>query len=218
LGSILRGRARGVSGEPVEGISWIEEGIEDYRALGSTLGLPCFLALKAEALFAANRNSEALEAIEEAQAVPKSVKYFAGAPNCTGSARCSSRLWMLMRLKLTIRSAQPLKPQSNKNRFRWKTRGKEPTRNTADKKRVRQEDVDSDYLFAAERIDNHAATDQHIQSGTATEAVPPALAFRGVPLREAPRLSRTMRQKLEILFLFSQTEHNILCLEQLLLQ
>jgi hypothetical protein len=60
---------RSVSGEPVEGISWIEQGIEDYRALGSTLGSPFFLALKAEALFAANRSSEALEAIEEAQSV-----------------------------------------------------------------------------------------------------------------------------------------------------
>jgi tetratricopeptide (TPR) repeat protein len=69
LGSILRGWVRSVSGEPVEGISSIEQGIENYRAFGSTLGLPFFLALKAEALFAANRSSEALEAVEEAQAV-----------------------------------------------------------------------------------------------------------------------------------------------------
>ena len=58
-----------VSGDTVEGISWIEQGIKDYRAPGSTLGLPLFLALKAEALFTANRSSEALEAVEEAQAV-----------------------------------------------------------------------------------------------------------------------------------------------------
>ena len=56
-------------GDTVEGISWIEQGIKDYRAPGSTLGLPLFLALKAEALFTANRSSEALEAVEEAQAV-----------------------------------------------------------------------------------------------------------------------------------------------------
>jgi hypothetical protein len=43
--------------------------LSNYRAFGSTLGLPFFLALKAEALFAANRSSEALEAVEEAQAV-----------------------------------------------------------------------------------------------------------------------------------------------------
>jgi tetratricopeptide (TPR) repeat protein len=69
IGSILRGWVRSVSGEPVEGISWIEQGIEEYRAPGSTLGLPYFLALKAEALFAANRSSEALAAVEEAEAV-----------------------------------------------------------------------------------------------------------------------------------------------------
>ena len=69
IGSILRGWVLSVSGEPVEGISWIEQGIKDYRAPGSTLGLPYFLALKAEALFTANRSSEALEAVEEAQAV-----------------------------------------------------------------------------------------------------------------------------------------------------
>ena len=69
LGSILRGWVHSVSGDTVEGISWIEQGIKDYRAPGSTLGLPIFLALKAEALFTANRSSEALEAVEEAQAV-----------------------------------------------------------------------------------------------------------------------------------------------------
>src|SRR5262245_46506758 len=58
-----------VSGDTVEGISWIEQGIKEYRAPGSTLGLPLFLALKAEALFTAKRNSEALETIEEAQAI-----------------------------------------------------------------------------------------------------------------------------------------------------
>jgi len=69
LGFILRGWVHSVSGDTVEGISWIEQGIKDYRAPGSTLGLPLFLALKAEALFTANRSSEALEAVEEAQAV-----------------------------------------------------------------------------------------------------------------------------------------------------
>jgi predicted ATPase len=69
IGSILRGWVRSVSGDTVKGISWIEQGIEDYRAPGSMLGLPYFLALKAEALFVANRTSEALEAVEEAEAV-----------------------------------------------------------------------------------------------------------------------------------------------------
>jgi serine/threonine protein kinase/predicted ATPase len=69
IGSILCGWVRSVSGETVEGISWIEQGIKDYRAPGSTLGLPFFLSLKAEALFTANRTSEALKALEEAEAV-----------------------------------------------------------------------------------------------------------------------------------------------------
>jgi Protein kinase domain/NACHT domain len=65
---VLRGWACSVSGDPVNGISLIEEGMEDYRATGSTIGRPMLLALKAEALYLADRTSEALEIIEEAQA------------------------------------------------------------------------------------------------------------------------------------------------------
>ena len=36
-GAILRGWARSASGDTAEGISWIEDGIEDYRATGSML-------------------------------------------------------------------------------------------------------------------------------------------------------------------------------------
>jgi tetratricopeptide (TPR) repeat protein len=68
-GAIYRGWARSASGDTVAGIAEIEEGIGDYRAMGSMLFLPCFLALKAEALYFANRNSEALEALTEAEAV-----------------------------------------------------------------------------------------------------------------------------------------------------
>ena len=50
-------------------LSWIEDGIEAYRATGSMLEVPLFLALKAEALHLADRTSEALEAIEEAEAL-----------------------------------------------------------------------------------------------------------------------------------------------------
>jgi serine/threonine protein kinase len=78
IGSILRGWVLSVSGEPVEGILWIEQGIKDYRAPGSTLGLPYFLGLKAEALFAANRSSEALETVEDAEAAAE---------------KCEARFW-----------------------------------------------------------------------------------------------------------------------------
>jgi ATP/maltotriose-dependent transcriptional regulator MalT len=54
-------------GDTAEGISWIEQGIRDFRATGSMLGLPFYLSLKAEALHLAGRTSEALEAINEAQ-------------------------------------------------------------------------------------------------------------------------------------------------------
>ena len=65
----MRGWARSVSGDTAEGIAWIEHGIRDYRATGSMLGMPYFLALKAEALYLAHRTSEALEAISEAEAL-----------------------------------------------------------------------------------------------------------------------------------------------------
>ena len=42
---------------------------KDYRATGAILDLPYFLALKAEALHLADRTSEALEAIREAEAL-----------------------------------------------------------------------------------------------------------------------------------------------------
>ena len=68
-GVVLRGWARSASGKLVEGISCIEAGIRDYQATGAVLRLPYFLALKAEALYLADRTSEALEAIREAEAL-----------------------------------------------------------------------------------------------------------------------------------------------------
>ena len=69
IGSILRGWARCASGDTTEGISWIEDGIREYRAPGSTLGMPIWLAVKAEALYLADRIYEALDAIKEAEAL-----------------------------------------------------------------------------------------------------------------------------------------------------
>jgi hypothetical protein len=67
IGSILRGWARSVSGDSAEGLLWIEQGIRDFRATGSVLGLPHHLSLQAEALHLAGRTSEALEAINEGE-------------------------------------------------------------------------------------------------------------------------------------------------------
>ena len=69
LGTIWHGWARSASGDTAEGIPWIEQGIRDYRATGSVLGLPRDLAKKAEALYLADRTFEALEAINEAEAI-----------------------------------------------------------------------------------------------------------------------------------------------------
>jgi serine/threonine protein kinase/tetratricopeptide (TPR) repeat protein len=66
-GAIYRGWARSALGNTEEGIPWIEQGIRDYRATGTVLGVPGILAQKAEALYLANRTPEALEAINEAE-------------------------------------------------------------------------------------------------------------------------------------------------------
>jgi hypothetical protein len=67
--TIYRGWAHSTLGNPAEGIPLIEQGIRDYRATGSMRRMPYFLLLKAEALYFADRVSEALEAITEAEGV-----------------------------------------------------------------------------------------------------------------------------------------------------
>ena len=68
-GEVLRGWARCACGETAEGIALIEHGIADWLATGATLVVPYYLALKAEGLHFADRSSEALEAISEAEAL-----------------------------------------------------------------------------------------------------------------------------------------------------
>jgi tetratricopeptide (TPR) repeat protein len=69
LGAIHRGWALSASGDTTEGVSWVERGITDLRAIGAVLGMPIYLARKAETLHLADRTSEALEAINEAEAL-----------------------------------------------------------------------------------------------------------------------------------------------------
>jgi predicted ATPase len=68
-GQVFRGWSRSVAGDTAQGISWIQNGIEGWRAPGVMLAVPLFLALKAEALHVAERTSESLEAIREAEAL-----------------------------------------------------------------------------------------------------------------------------------------------------
>jgi tetratricopeptide (TPR) repeat protein len=74
IGVINRGWARSVLGNTAQGIVWIEQGIRDYRATGAVLGLPYYLGRKAEALYLADRTSEALEAINEAEALAERIE------------------------------------------------------------------------------------------------------------------------------------------------
>jgi hypothetical protein len=67
LGEIFRAWAASAFGSSAEGLSWIQDGIRHYQATGSKLGMPYFLALKAEALHLASRTAEALEAVKEAE-------------------------------------------------------------------------------------------------------------------------------------------------------
>jgi hypothetical protein len=117
-GAIYRGWARSASGDTAEGISWLEQGPIDLRATGAVLGLPYFLGLKAEALHLADRTSEALEAISEAEALLKDLSSAIFVLNCTGFAACFSRLWVPTRPKLAPHSAQPSIPQKSRSRFR----------------------------------------------------------------------------------------------------
>ena len=71
IGKVFRGWARSAS-DSREGLSWIEEGIDEFRANGSILWMSYFLALKAGALHLAERASEALGAITEAEAFVES--------------------------------------------------------------------------------------------------------------------------------------------------
>jgi tetratricopeptide (TPR) repeat protein len=47
VGKVVRGWARSASGSTAEGLSWIEDGIDEFRATGSILWMSYFLALKA---------------------------------------------------------------------------------------------------------------------------------------------------------------------------
>jgi hypothetical protein len=79
VGTIWRGWASSVSGDIKEGIPWIEQGIRDLRATGSIIGLPIYLVPRAEALHLADRTSEALETINEAETLAERFEHRA---NC----------------------------------------------------------------------------------------------------------------------------------------
>jgi tetratricopeptide (TPR) repeat protein len=73
-GVIYRGWVCSASGDTAEGIPRIEQGIRDLRATSAVLGLPHSLTLKAEALYLTDRSAEALEAINEAEALAERIE------------------------------------------------------------------------------------------------------------------------------------------------
>ena len=69
VGAIYKGWARSASGDTAAGVAWIEDGIRDWLETGAVRLMPVWLSLKAEALYLADRTSEALEAIQKAVAL-----------------------------------------------------------------------------------------------------------------------------------------------------
>ena len=67
FGKIFWGRARSASESTAEGLSWIEKGIDEVQATRTISWISYCLALKAEALHLADRDSESLQAIAEAE-------------------------------------------------------------------------------------------------------------------------------------------------------
>jgi hypothetical protein len=128
----------------------IENGIENYQAHGSAIvTVPLWLALKAEALHLADRTSEALAVIREAEALGE---------------RSEERWWHaeLYRLrgvflaavgadhnKIEASFCAAINSLGSRSRCRWRNAPKQLTRNTVAKKRTPQRDVDSGFLFGS---------------------------------------------------------------------
>src|SRR6516225_6812003 len=91
-------------------------------------------------------------------------------PSCTCFAVCSSLLLAPPNLKLRLRSVKPSESRGSRSRFRTRSAPKQPTRNIVAKKRVRQEDVDSDYLFG-NRLERPAFAGAALVASSATRTV-----------------------------------------------
>jgi tetratricopeptide (TPR) repeat protein len=146
-GSIFRGWARSASGNTTEGIPWIEQGIRDLRATGTVLGLPGHLACKAEAFHLADRTSEALEAISEAEAL---VERFEERRWCAELHRLRGVFLAAMGAEETQIEAsfcEAIRIAKEQKSIHSRNAQKQPTRNTVAKKRAHREDEGSDYLF-----------------------------------------------------------------------
>ena len=137
VGTVFRGWARSASGDTAEGIR--VDRARNRGLSGNRLRCwrPVVLALKAEALHLADRTSEALEAIREAEALAE---------------RLEERWWCaeLHRLRgvflaaigadeteIETAFALPSESQGSRSRFRWRNARKQPTRDIITKRRKR---------------------------------------------------------------------------------
>ena len=67
FGTAMLGWTRSVAGLFTQGISWMDDGIEELRTSGALLPISGLLGAKAEALYLANRTSEALDTTKQAE-------------------------------------------------------------------------------------------------------------------------------------------------------
>jgi hypothetical protein len=125
----------------------IEQGIRDFRATGAVPALPYFLSLKAEALHLADRTSEALETIKQAENMGERFQ----------KRERSAELHPLRGVFLTAMGAEQTKieafPHSDQNRkgaevgFPRETRRSNLRGVPASKKQAGQKGGDCVYLF-----------------------------------------------------------------------
>jgi hypothetical protein len=143
LSAIGRGWGRSASGNTAEGISLIEQGIRNLRETGTVLAIPHYLARMAEALHLADRTSEALEAINEAEAPAERFE----------QRYCCATLHWLRGVFLASLGADETQIEASFSeairiaREQKSNAPRQRTRNTVAKKRRGQEDADYDYLF-----------------------------------------------------------------------
>jgi tetratricopeptide (TPR) repeat protein len=146
-GTIHRGRALSALGDTAEGIRWIEQGIRDIRATGTVLGMPYALARKAEALHLADRTSESLEVINEADALAERYenRYF-----CAEQHRLRGVFLAALgadETQIEASFCEAIRIAKEQKSIPRRNAQKQPTQNIAAKKRADQENMDFDYLF-----------------------------------------------------------------------
>jgi len=147
----LRGWACSASGDTVEGIASIEQGVEDFRSSGTVNNLPLWLLLKAEALYLTERAAQALDAINEAESLAERYERHTV---LTGLHRLRAVFLAPVgadETQIEASFCEAIRIARSRSRFCWSNALKQPTQNTAAKKRAGQEDVDSDCLFVTAR-------------------------------------------------------------------